>query len=379
MSEIQRERHGRLSRTAPEERARRKRKRNPRQPPDRYYESAGVRVGATRQEAERSFAERCDRLRADTGGESDLNDATHAFRILSAYYAREEQRKTLAAEESEAQQRSEARVFYPPAVRAAYERLGLAPGTELTVVAATYQSLTDRALREGRNSDGQDLAAAARTIERFVERQADRAVVVEMRTIDDAPPPREEKPKRKDPLAPHLALLKLAPDPKPEAVDLAYATALQQYREPLSPADQQQVSRLRRAHRIVRRTVQARRLRIALMRQRRKLISAFLTLTMCAAVLVYTNVEFLRAAATHFQPGDVLYVKRDGRKFGTVVAYEPEHRFPGTGRSVAAYKVRLSGSGTRVWVARPVLVEGTRAVAWQESQQSQRPATPPRS
>jgi hypothetical protein len=340
---------------------------------------AGVRPGASRQEAERSFAEWCERLRADSGRENELRDATHAFRILSAHYLREERRKAIAAEELAAQQRSEPRVFYPPAVHAAYERLGLAEGTELTVVAATYQSLTDRALRDGRNADGEALAAAARTIERFVERQADRAVVVEMHVIDDGPPPEEKpKPKRVDPLARHLALLKLPSDPKPEAVDLAYAVALQQYSEPLSAADQQQVSRLRRAHRIVKRTAQSRRLRAAVMRQRRKLISVFLTLITCAGVLVYTNVGLLHAATTHFRPGDVLYVKRDGRKFGTVMAYEPEHRFPGSAQSVAAYKVRLSGSGARVWVARPVLVEGTRAVAWQESQQSKRPATPSR-
>lgn len=81
-----------------------------------------------------------------------------------------------------------------------------------------------------------------------------------------------------------------------------------------------------------------------------------------AGALLYMNYATIRLHLTDVAPGTVLRVKDQAVPYGTVVGFDPTHRFH-TGQPVPAYEIRRSDSGETVWLSKRVVVKGMVAVS----------------
>jgi hypothetical protein len=81
-----------------------------------------------------------------------------------------------------------------------------------------------------------------------------------------------------------------------------------------------------------------------------------------AGVLLVLNYSTIRVHMTDVEPGTVLRVKDQAVPYGTVVGFDPAHRFH-TGQPAPAYEIRRSDSGETVWLSKRVVVKGMIAVS----------------
>lgn len=86
-----------------------------------------------------------------------------------------------------------------------------------------------------------------------------------------------------------------------------------------------------------------------------KAAAALLVLSIPA--LVAMNFSALRLRMTDFDPGTVVRLKDSNVPYGTILRYDPAHRFH-VGEATPAYEIHLRNGEETVWVSKRVVVKG---------------------
>lgn len=316
-------------------------------PPDWYFRTLRIPVGASKSSAQQAL----DRTQSDYESGSidaaEFERVLHAYEILSAWYRRGDQHRSVQAEEAKPDPE---KIFYPPAVQNAYRDLGLPVGAGYETVRAAFRRLAE----EGPSAATMErITGAHDRIVRYIEHQADRAVVLEMRVVPRPDPPPQEQT---DPLRHYRSILGVKARATIEEIDLTYAMLKQQFEATNDPAELERRRQLGRAYEIVRR-MQASRLKQTIsVKTRRRLIGLLLLTLIMTGSFAWMNRDFIRSFFVHFEQGEVVYMLRDGRRYGTIVGYDPHHQMAPGAEPRPAYKVRLRGTEQRVWIVRRAAV-----------------------
>jgi hypothetical protein len=86
-----------------------------------------------------------------------------------------------------------------------------------------------------------------------------------------------------------------------------------------------------------------------------KIAIALLVVSIPAVVAM--NFSALKLQMTEIDPGTVVRLKDSNAPYGTILRYDPAHRFH-TGRPLPAYEIQLRGGDGTVWLSKRVVVKG---------------------
>lgn len=240
----------------------------------------------------------------------------------------------------------------PPAVRRAYEQLGLTPDASSEMVATVYQGI----IRRLEKAPPKELGPYARAFDLIRKYQSAAAAAQARKAAEEAA---AESTATRDPLRHYLKSLGLPPDANLEQVKASLAATVQAFPYPKTRLERQQQDQIRRTYSTVLRMLEERARVIAIPRKRQIATVGAAVLLVLLLVIAATNLSMLRSLVVSYRPGDVLYRKADAVPFGTVVAFDPAHKFA-AGPPVAAYQVQLRESGRKVWISRQSAVGGLR-------------------
>jgi len=84
-------------------------------------------------------------------------------------------------------------------------------------------------------------------------------------------------------------------------------------------------------------------------------------LVICILVIAAMNFSALKLRMTEIDPGTVVRLKDSNAPYGTILRYDPAHKFH-TGKPSPAYEIHLRGGDEAVWLSKRVVVKGMVAV-----------------
>ncbi len=160
-------------------------------------------------------------------------------------------------------------------------------------------------------------------------------------------------------VARYLQMFDLQPGASLDEVNTAYYTYIEELAKNPTEDDEARLHELRRAYDILRRAYvpPAKKAMAVLLDRRRTGPLVSVAVTALLIVLIWFNWGTIKVKMTHYEPGTLLRLKSGSAPFGTVVGYEPAHRFP-AGAPAAAYEIRLDGQPATVWVSERTAVNG---------------------
>jgi len=80
-------------------------------------------------------------------------------------------------------------------------------------------------------------------------------------------------------------------------------------------------------------------------------------LIVCIPAIVAMNFSALKLRMTEIDPGTVVRLKDSNAPYGTILRYDPSHKFH-TGAPSPAYQIHLRGGDETVWLSKRVVVKG---------------------
>ena len=153
-----------------------------------------------------------------------------------------------------------------------------------------------------------------------------------------------------------LKVLGLAAGASLKQVRFAFKRIEEKYRESDPEWPRARYEQAQRAHSAVK-TIYGQRLQLAREGGRttssRVRVAMWLVFAVLSITAANMHLPEIRAAIMNVSEGDLLYLKRDDSFFGTVVGYDPEHVFSlMPGEPVPAFKVRLGGTDSEIWMSK---------------------------
>ena len=142
----------------------------------------------------------------------------------------------------------------------------------------------------------------------------------------------------------HYRILKISPDASPDEIRLSYAMAKQNASGSLLKRIEEAFDILRDPDR--RSAYDREGLEGSDVLRKPATLAAILALLLITLAAVY-GPEILRGMKT-FKEGQKVSETRTGREFGTVLRFDPAHRFP-QGSTLPAYLVRMAETGEDRW------------------------------
>lgn len=319
-------------------------------PPNRYFDSLSLPLGASREKVEQKYQELQGRFSTDPAFGERLQEITRAYNVLVSFHKRQ-----IEAAPPQPAKRIDVR---PAAICRAYEQFGLSASTPYETVVAVYHGIIRQLQQEQPAGKLDPYARAFHLIRRYVEAQDDQAVV-EIRPAETDST--FDSTVTRDPLRHYLKLLGLPPNATFDQVKTAFAARSEGFSTPITPDEEERQERIRRAYSIIIRVFDERSQTTTVERKRWLAKAGGVVLAILLTLLIASNLGTLRDLTAQYEPGDLLYRVDNHVLFGTVVAFDPAHQFA-AGRPVAAYQVQLSRSSRKIWISRRAVVGGMKAV-----------------
>ena len=155
----------------------------------------------------------------------------------------------------------------------------------------------------------------------------------------------------RDPLG-YYGVLNISPGAPLEEIELAYRFLKKSYQDRQQAVN---VGKIQAAYE----TLRDRKRRIAYDQKRHQTLGRRATrlgrhgllgllLVLLAVVVVFIHGPTWKANLTHYEPGDLLYLRETGSVFGTVLEFDGEHLFF-NGVQAPAYLIEPSGGSDSVW------------------------------
>lgn len=165
------------------------------------------------------------------------------------------------------------------------------------------------------------------------------------------------------PLARHWKTLGIPPTDDLQQLDTSFYLMVEEFSS--NPTEEEELRRaeMHRAFAVLRRSLTARGPARAApvdwggLATRRTKIAAGVVAAIALAGLLWFNFGTLKLRWVRHEPGTVLRLANAEAPYGTVVGFDPAHRFR-VGAPTGAYELRLADDGRSIWLAERVVEKG---------------------
>jgi len=182
-------------------------------------------------------------------------------------------------------------------------------------------------------------------------------------STETPPPPPPAPVVAHGPLARHWNTLGIPPTDNLDRLETAFYLMVERFSSNPTEEEERRRLELHRAYAVLRRSLQARGGVVVERRfempglTRRQWVTAGLAAAISLAGLVYFNFGAIKLSWVQYEPGTVVRLAGASESFGTIVRFDPAHRFE-IGKPGPAYLLTRAGTEESLWLSERVVEKG---------------------